>query len=300
MRSIGTIEKEHLARSFGDYLFSQNIENQVDPDGRGGFEIWVLDDNQLETATKMFDRFKANPNDSIYTKGARQAQAKRKEVEKVQTKRRARVVDARTLYFKPPVPYGILTVTLIAISVLVAIATQLGHNDSLTRALQISELKHVGQMIGYSTDFPEIRRGQIWRLITPIFLHFGFMHILFNMLWLRDLGSVIEARKGTARLAMLVLTIAVVSNVAQYLVKGPGFGGMSGVVFGLLGYVWMQGKFNPSSQLSLHPQTVTFMIIWYVICMTGMVGPVANMAHTGGAVVGLIWGYLAARYWPNW
>lgn len=301
MRRIGTIEEEHLARSFGDFLFAREIENQIDPDGQGRFEVWVLDDDSFKTATEWLDRFKADPHNPVYSEGAQLAAAKRTQVEKVQAKRRTRIVDGRTLFYKPPVPYGALTMMLIAISVLVAIATQLGKNESICQKLQIAEYRHDGQYIVWSTDFREIRHGQIWRLVTPIFLHFGILHILFNMLWLRDLGSIIEARKGTWRFALLVLTIAVVSNIAQFRLSdgGPAFGGMSGVVFGLLGYVWMQGKFNPASQLHLQPQTVSFMLIWYLLCLTGLVGHVANVAHTAGALVGIAWGYLAARYQPN-
>jgi GlpG protein len=105
----------------------------------------------------------------------------------------------------------------------------------------------------------------------------------------------IEARKGSWLLLILVLAIAAVSNVAQYIVGGPAFGGMSGVVYGLLGYVWMQGKFRPSSGLALHTQTVTMMIIWFFLCLSGMMGPIANTAHAVGAVVGIAWGFLTAR-----
>jgi GlpG protein len=128
-----------------------------------------------------------------------------------------------------------------------------------------------------------------------MFLHFHFLHLFFNMLWLRDLGSMIEARKSPWMLLLVVLVIAGASNLAQYLLSGPNFGGMSGVVYGLLGYVWMQGKFDPASQLSLEPQTITLMIVWFFLCLSGLVGPVANTAHGVGLAVGVAWGFLAAR-----
>jgi GlpG protein len=128
-----------------------------------------------------------------------------------------------------------------------------------------------------------------------MFLHFGIIHILFNMLWLRDLGSIIEAHKGWWVLLLLAFVIAAVSNVAQFLMSGPLFGGMSGVVYGLLGYVWMQGKFNPASNLRLQSQTVRLMIIWFFVCLTGLIGPIANTAHAVGAVMGIAWGYMTAR-----
>jgi len=132
-------------------------------------------------------------------------------------------------------------------------------------------------------------------MFTPMFLHFHILHIFFNMLWLRDLGSMIEARQRSWLLLLLVLGTAGTSNFGQYLVTGPTFGGMSGVVYGLLGYIWMQGKFNPAAKLSLEPQTVLLMIVWFFLCLAGLVGPVANMAHAVGLGVGIAWGFLAAR-----
>ena len=129
------------------------------------------------------------------------------------------------------------------------------------------------QYIQWDPGLPEVRRGQVWRLFTPMFLHFDILHILFNMLWLRDLGSMIEARKTSWLLLLLVLVIAGTSNVAQYLVSGPAFGGMSGVVYGLLGYIWMQGRFNPASRLSLQPQTVTVHDRVVLRMPAGLVGP---------------------------
>jgi GlpG protein len=134
----------------------------------------------------------------------------------------------------------------------------------------------------------------LWRLITPIFIHFSLLHILFNMLWLRDLGGMIEGRQSTGKLAILVLAIAVCSNLGQFLVGGPVFGGMSGVVYGLLGYIWMRGKFDPGSGLFVHPVTVGMMIIWFFACFTPIVPHVANAAHGVGLVMGVAWGYLSS------
>jgi len=53
---------------------------------------------------------------------------------------------------------------------------------------------------------------------------------------------------------------------------------MSGVVYGLLGYIWMKGKYDPGSGLALHKTTVAMMIGWYFLCLSGLVGHIANMA----------------------
>lgn len=183
----------------------------------------------------------------------------------------------------------VLTILLIAICVAIALLSNLGKNQAVIANLLISEYR--GQVFGF---LPEVRAGQYWRLITPIFLHFGVVHILFNSLWLWELGSAIERTSQPWKLGALVLVIGLVSNLAQYLYGGPYFGGMSGVVYGLLGYIWAEGRFNPRPRLVLNPYVMAMMLAWFALCWTGVVGRVANMAHTMGLVTGLGWAWLAA------
>jgi GlpG protein len=179
-----------------------------------------------------------------------------------------------------------LTLVLIVISVLVTILTDMGRSETYAPYFYISMyIKPV---------LPEIRSGEVWRLITPIFIHLGFIHILFNMLWLKDLGTVIERLQGPWRLALLVGLIGVASNLGQYFISGPGFGGMSGVVYGLLGYIWLRGKFDPASGFYLDRRIVWFMGIWFLICLFSY--RVANTAHAVGLGVGLVFGYLSAQW----
>jgi GlpG protein len=74
----------------------------------------------------------------------------------------------------------------------------------------------------------------------------------------------------------------------------PLFGGMSGVVYGLLGYVWGQGFGRSDLGFSLNRSTVVMMLVWYALCWTGLLGPIANWAHTAGLIVGVGWGYISA------
>jgi GlpG protein len=113
------------------------------------------------------------------------------------------------------------------------------------------------------------------------------------------LGTLIEIRRGALRFAILVFISAVASNLGQYLWMEriePGefhhFVGFSGVVYALFGYIWMKGLYEPEQGMILHPNSITIMLLWLVLCMTGTIGPIANAAHLVGLVVGVAFGVL--------
>jgi len=172
---------------------------------------------------------------------------------------------------------------------MIALLSNMGEDRDFINNFLIS--KYVGRGIWF---LPEVKGGEFWRLITPIFIHFGAMHIIFNSLWLWDLGGAVERTSQPWKLGAIVLVIGLVSNLAQYLYGGPYFGGMSGVVYGLLGYVWAQGRFNPAAKLILNQYVMIMMLVWFGLCWTGMLGPIANMSHTSGLLMGFAWGWLEA------
>ena len=144
--------------------------------------------------------------------------------------------------------------------------------------------------------------GQYWRLITPVFLHFGWLHIVFNSLWLWELGRSIEQVMGHLNMFMLFLVIAVVSNTSQFAFGGAGlFGGMSGVVYGLLGFSWVAPQLQPAWRIRPSKGIMLFMIGWLVVCMSGLVevlgfGAIANAAHLGGLISGGVVGAVFAGF----
>jgi len=296
MRIIGHLENESEARTFADYLYVQRIENQLEFQKDEGWAIWIRDEDKLASATQLLAVFRENPKDPRYQNEGRSAPQLRAEEEKNQEAYRKKLRNRRHL-FRPLRGYGFgpLTFVLIAACVLVFLLSHFAMDFQPIHGLFISEYPRSQSL---HSMLPEVRHGQIWRLFTPVLIHMTFAHILFNMLWLRDLGSMIEGRQGTGQLAALVLVVAVVSNFAQYFMSGPAFGGMSGVVYGLLGYIWIRGKLDPGSGLFLHPSTVIMMLAWFVLCytplLTSVVGQVANSAHAAGLIVGMAWGFLSS------
>jgi GlpG protein len=138
-----------------------------------------------------------------------------------------------------------------------------------------------------SGPFYEIIHGQIWRIVTPVLLHMSFMHILFNMLWFKDLGYLLEFNFGKNFLLLFVLLTGIFSNVCQYLVSGPQFGGMSGVLYAMLGFIWVYKKLHSDFEYAIPRFDLGMMIGWYFLCLTGVLGPIANTAHGSGLVIGM-------------
>ncbi|MBT3980640.1 MAG: rhomboid family intramembrane serine protease [Bacteriovoracaceae bacterium] len=178
-------------------------------------------------------------------------------------------------------PLGFVSKILIALSLLIFVFWKFG-DDDIYLFLMISN--------GPGGTLDLLLSGEFWRIITPILIHFNFMHILFNLLWLKDLGSIIEAEKGSGYFTILVILSGVLSNLSQYFVKGPMFGGMSGVVYALLGHIWMYKRFNQSAKYSLPQKDVYMMVGWYFLCLFGLMGPIANIAHGVGLSVGMFMG----------
>jgi len=152
------------------------------------------------------------------------------------------------------------------------------------------------------TLFGKIREGQVWRLFTPVLLHGGLLHLLFNMAWVWFLGKQIELRLGIFRYLMFSLIVGIIANVAQYIMSGPVFLGYSGIVMGMVGFIWMRQKMAPWEGYPLHPTVVRFILIYVVVLLalemlslgldffhvTELYANIANTAHIAGGVTGIL------------
>jgi GlpG protein len=308
MRYLAVIDDEAAARRFGDYLLSIGIPNSLES-GMKGSAIWVERDDDVERARMELDSFQRDPADPRYARAARDAGAVRAQVQKRQRRLRRNYVDIRTSWAGLPRFGAPLTAFLIGVCLVVGLATRLGAKmDPVGDLLLIQDPTQLIERIDEAeqqikqgepaervvTDLQtrlrslsEIRSGQVWRLVTPIFIHYGVLHLVFNMWWLWDLGRIIEGRLGSLFLGAMVLATALLSNLAEFYWSGPSFGGMSGVVYALFGYLWIRGLLDSGWGLRLNSQIVLIMLAWLGLCMTGMLGSIANAAHVVGLLAGM-------------
>ena len=248
-------------------LAEQGIATEVREDG-GGWVLGIQDAADYERARDLVEAWLANPDDPRFQAAA------------------WRVGEVADAHGQPPLMSGdwwrrqgpvTRLVFLICVGVFASLYLM---GDGLYRLLL----------------FPEQWQGlvaQPWRVLTPMLLHFSLLHIVFNLLWWLELGGMVERVQGSGRLLLVTLFTSVIANVSQFASGGHLFGGMSGVVYGLLGYLWMYGRVNPEAGLMLRRSIVVFMLIWLVICFVGLSGIVANEAHLGGLASGCLLGVLA-------
>lgn len=151
-------------------------------------------------------------------------------------------------------------------------------------------------------SFDLVYGHQYWRLLTPVFLHFGLLHITFNGLLLWILGTVIESRRGSAYLFVLLFLSGIVSNVAQYWYTSyPLFGGLSGALFGLAGYVIVCNTLKRAPHIAVPPGLLWMVVISMLLGLAGILNyilgvRVANGAHLSGFLTGVVLGLAEACY----
>ncbi|MEI8125734.1 MAG: rhomboid family intramembrane serine protease [Parachlamydiaceae bacterium] len=172
-----------------------------------------------------------------------------------------------------------------------------------------------GKEISYPlpTMFEKIRDGEVWRLFTPCLLHNDILHLVFNMIWLIVLGRQMEQRLSARKYLLILLFIGVVSNTCQYLVTGSAFLGFSGILCGMLTFIWMRQKVAPWEGYPLERSTFFFMM-YFILTMLLIqcvsfymeiehnisISPgIANTAHFSGAIVGALLGCLPFFSWKT-
>ncbi len=138
---------------------------------------------------------------------------------------------------------------------------------------------------------PAILDGEVWRLVTAMYLHGGLLHLLFNTMALRSLGMLIEAAFGGRKL----FAIYTVSGVAGFVVSTFVGGhlrsvGASGAIFGLLGFAFVYSRYRGGAA---GRAVADQLMVWILYGAVMLFSPgIDNFAHAGGFAAGAGFGLL--------
>jgi len=297
MRQVGITANQPDANRFASYLVTQGIAAHAEEELEG-WVVWVRDEDHFEQARDEFQQFREFPAHARYEGAEQKAEAIIREHVRQQAQAQKNVVEMRGNWSRPASRKAPLTFTLIGLCVLLSLITNFG--DKTNKRWWDLSFSSNSSPPTPMAGFSDIKKGQVWRLVTPVFVHVGGpLHLLFNCYWLFIFGVQIENAKGPLRFGALVLAAAVIPNVLQAWFVGPMFGGISGVVCGLFGYVWMKSLYAPNEGIHINPTTVIIWIAFLFICLSGMFGPIANVAHFAGLAVGIVAGYAPVLLKPR-
>lgn len=176
-----------------------------------------------------------------------------------------------------------VTVTLVAIQVLVYLAMTLAGGSTNSAVL-----------VRFGALVPDLlRAGQWWRLVTPVFVHIGFPHLLINSLTLYFLGLYIEQLFGHWRMVVIYFVSAIAGNLCSaYWLAGSLAAGASTAIFGLFGAFLMLGE-SFRDNLAIRQLSRQFLILVLLNVGTDLLVPGIDLAgHIGGLVGGFLMAYV--------
>jgi GlpG protein len=310
MRHLIDIDSREQTELFVAYLLTLDISTHVEQESGTPpkWSVWIREEDRLDLANAECQAFLKSPNDPKYALAVQKARdiiqqqrleqkQREKNLHKIRPSRR---VDPYSRGRMPPI-----TLALIVICVVFAFLTSFLHFKPTDKtAVWIDNaFSFVNDAHYQQTGDPaaSLKRLELWRLFTPAFLHFGPLHLLFNMLSLASLGRLAERMEGRARYVALLILSALGAHLLQGLSPSPILGlkslggtpffvGISGVVFGLFGYLAVKSKLRPDCGFFFPPDAYFMMGLILVGGIAGWL-PMANLAHIGGLVSGAAIGY---------
>lgn len=269
MVRLMVLNNARVAQAFIDYMASRHISIQMSPEGEGRVALWLIDaQHQVETEAEL-NRFLSEPNHKRYQAASWDVAETRKSQFHYHTPSFLSMIKAKA---------GPVTLSIMLLCVVIFALQQLGFNKPIFQMLHFPALD--GQ------------QWQLWRWLSHAVLHFSVMHIAFNILWWWQLGGDIEKKLGGLKLLQIFAISSALSGAGQYWVEGANFGGLSGVVYALVGYLWVVSTKAPQLGLTIPRQIVGFMLIWLVLGYMQPFMAIANTAHLAGLIAGVGIGWI--------
>lgn len=273
--------QQGIALLLANYLKSQHIDCSVSPsEAKDEYFVQLADEADALRARELTEQFLSDPNNPKYQQAAWQFGDK-------VTLAPSPGLNIKHIFQKAVA--APLTSLIFILCALVYGLSLLGLFSPIAEHLLMQPLSVLAE------------NHQWWRLLGPAFIHFSVLHIVFNLLWWSMLGAKIERTFGTSLLFIVFALSAVTSNIAQSFFSDPVqgnfllFGGLSGVVYAVLGFVWWSGWLKPHWGLSLPNSIVGFMLVWLVLGYADILWVnMANAAHTAGLITGCVMAGLLA------
>lgn len=271
MVRLMVLNNARVAQAFIDYMASRHISIQMSPEGEGRVALWLIDaQHQVETEAEL-NRFLSEPTHKRYQAASWDVAETRKNQFHYHTPSFLSMLKSKA---------GPVTLSIMLLCVVIFILQQLGFNQ------QIFQMLHFPALDG--------QQWQFWRWLSHAVLHFSVMHIAFNILWWWQLGGDIEKKLGGLKLLQIFAISSALSGAGQYWVEGANFGGLSGVVYALVGYLWVVSTKAPQMGLTIPRQIVGFMLVWLVLGYMQPFMAIANTAHLAGLIAGVGIGWVDA------
>ncbi|TWT59233.1 rhomboid family intramembrane serine protease [Allorhodopirellula solitaria] len=310
MRRIGNLPGESQANRFCDYLQTQSIDAKASstdesaPAASTSHDIWVRHEQDVPRAREFFAEYEANPSAKEYDVSAEAARQRKQRSQQIaqkiaaQKKAQMQIRRSQATGFGGGQSPGSIPVTI----GFVVLATIIGFVTNFSD-LRVNQTTAIWLFNTLScVDFPlyqmtgdlmaSVKRGEIWRLFTPMLLHGSMMHLAFNMLNLVFLGGVVERIHGHWFFLALFLACGGVGTLVQILLP-PAWGGAmvigaSGGVLGIFGFIWIRPKVQQGYPVEIPPIGVIYMLGFIALCFTPLMPGIANGAHIGGLVTGML------------
>ncbi|GIU14869.1 MULTISPECIES: rhomboid family intramembrane serine protease GlpG [unclassified Shewanella] len=275
MIEIGRLPNSRAAQALIDYLKGLKIDCELVPTEHG-VALMIHDEKHFDRAQREFQSFINNPYDEKYLAASWDNGDTHTKLD----------YGSPSLQLVSQFITGAGPLTLLVFFVCVAIYA----------AMNLGFANPIFEHLSFFGATSPASLSEFWRIFTPSLLHFSAMHIIFNLLWWWYLGGKIENKLGFTPLFILLIVGGTLPNILQYYMAGPGFGGLSGVVYAVVGYTWVMGVKRPESGIGLPPAYIGFMLLWLVFGFTDMFGlSIANGAHLGGLLVGVIQGFIDSK-----
>lgn len=257
MLLLGQINNPRACKAFTDYLSVKKIAFQVQAEN-DELAIFVSE-SEFAVANQLYQEFVANPNQEKYLQAS--WQLNQPVAGQTQSLGLNKIWQAN----------GPLTKLITVVCISIYCLSIFGYFGAIFNNLSFS-----------------MQAEQWYRLVTPAFMHLSAMHLVFNMSWWWYLGGKVEKHFSIPFLLAITLGTALVSNVLQAYLVNSNFAGLSGVNYGLAGFVWLYGRLSNSPTVNLANNIFGFLVVWMLLGFADIL-PInmANWAHLFGLLTGL-------------